>query len=391
MKIIAISLLAVLLVNCHNNGSDTDQPSITSDVQRSMDKHAAEILENPVINAVSIGIYRGGKTYTGHYGELDQGKGNTPTDDTIYEIASVTKTFTGTLAAQAVMDGKISLDDDIRDHLNQDYPKLEFEGKPIRFRHLLTHTSGLPANNRAVQQVANNNKDGLLWKRLYEAERNYSKQAFFDHLGDIRIKVEPGTKFLYSNFATNLTAHILENVYASSYAELLQQYIFDQAGMLDTKLQLNDVEQNRLANGYNGKGELMPHLAIADVLWGAEGGLKSTLPDMLRYIQFQLNQNNPIIAESHRRLHQLDQGYWIGYFWWAIDVDDSLISYRHDGGAIGTRNVLIVYPDIDLGIHVITNNASRSIFPALTKLGEALLEDLKPGNNEHDSKPTVTD
>ena len=351
-------------------------------VRASMEKNAAEILRDPIINSISIGIYKDGKAYTGHYGELDKGQGKTATDDTVYGIASVTKTFTGILTAQAVLDGKLSLDDDIRQYLDDDYPNFEYEGHPIRIKHLITHTSGFPANHKDFEAVLSDDKDGMLWKRMYEAEKNYSKEKFFKDIKDIKITQRPGKTFLYSNLSTNMMGHILEQVYHKSYIDLLEKYIFKPANMKSTKLSLTAADKQNLASGYNPKGVVVPLPPLEKSLWGAEGGLKSTLPDLIKYMEFQLS-DNPAVVESHKRLHKLDDGYWVGYFWWVINIEngintkDGVESYRHDGGNQAIRNVFIVYPEYQLGMSLITNVSAPHAFDELTKLGQKLLEDLK--------------
>jgi len=347
-----------------------------------MERHASTILENPVVNAISIGVYRGGVAFTGHYGELDPGAGNRPTDATIYEIASVTKTFTGTLVAQAVLDGKFTLDTDVRELLAGDYPNLAFEGEPVRIRHLITHTAGLPANNKPLEDLSGDNADGTLWREIYEAEKGYTKAAFLEDLKTVELTTKPGTDFLYSNVSANLMGHILERVYGKTFGELLDEKVFSRAGMTETWLHLPNDEETRLAGGYNGEGLSMPRLPLADTLWGAEGALKSTLPDMMRYAESQLDDERPLVQELRQKFKKLDDGYWIGYFWWVVDVEDvvqgAIESYQHNGGAIGTRSVFLVYPSYDMAIYVVTNNASETIFPALSALAEALLGDLRP-------------
>lgn len=376
-----LSLVSVAML--FFSGSCATQDDETSRLVRiSLEKNAAEILKDPMINSLSIGIYKDGKAYTSHYGELSKGQGNTATDNTIYGIASVTKTFTGILTAQAVLDGKLRLDDDIRKYLNDDYPNFEFKDHPIRIKHLITHTSGFPANHKNFEDVPFDNEDGMLWKRLYEAEKNYSKEKFFKDIKDIKITQQPGTKFLYSNLSSNMMGHILEQVYNKSYAELLEQYIFGPAGMKSTKLFLSSAEKKKLASGYSPKGIVTQIPPLEESLWGAEGGLKSTLPDLIKYMKFQLS-DNPAVVESHRRLHKLDDGYWMGYLWWVINIEngintkDGVESYRHDGGNAAIRNVFIVYPEYQLGMSLITNVSAPHAFDELTKLGQRLLEDLK--------------
>jgi len=119
MKIKFLLILSILIFsNCKKSDKKAVSKHIDK-VQMSMDKNADSLLLDSKINAVSIGVYKDGKKYTSHYGELDKGKGNTPSDNTIYEIASVSKTFTGVLVANAVLEGKLALEDDIRKYLKK--------------------------------------------------------------------------------------------------------------------------------------------------------------------------------------------------------------------------------------------------------------------------------
>lgn len=353
--------------------------SIGKAVHEIINRHAAISLQDSVIDALSIGIYINGVSYTKHYGELDQGKGNAPTNQTRYEIASVTKTFTGTLAAKAVLAGKIRLNDPIQQYLPQgyDFSNLQFEGTAITIQHLLTHTSGLPANNKGSDQFPENLSELEHAQRYLENEKRQTKALFFQYLSEIVLDTFPGTSFTYSNFGTNVMAAILEEVYGSPFQDLIQQHVIQTAHLKSTTFHLNDEEMPLLANGYNGSGEQMPFLPLANTLWGAEGGLKSTLPDLLQYMQFQLNQQNLLVREAHRKLYEIDTDYWIGYFWWSIENLNHDLHYRHDGGAMGTRNIMLIYPEANIGISIITNKATAGVFENLSTLGYDLYNDLK--------------
>ncbi|REM95993.1 class A beta-lactamase-related serine hydrolase, partial [Mycobacterium tuberculosis] len=98
----------------------------------------------PLLHSASIGVVYRGKEFIRHRGDMEAGKPGPPTDATLYEIGSLSKTLAGTLMANAVRDGKLGLDDDVRMYLQGDYPNLQYQGDPIRIRHLLSHTSGLP-------------------------------------------------------------------------------------------------------------------------------------------------------------------------------------------------------------------------------------------------------
>ncbi|RNL91313.1 class A beta-lactamase-related serine hydrolase [Sinomicrobium pectinilyticum] len=127
----------------------------------------------------------------------------------------------------------------------------------------------------------------------------------------ITIDTVPGFKYGYSNIDTELIAHILENVYGETYEDLLKKYIWDVAGMPDTRINLTEEQRSRLANGYGETNKLVPHMANS--LWGAAGGLKSTVPDMIRYMKFQLDESNPLIRKSHEVIYD-NKGMKLAYY-----------------------------------------------------------------------------
>lgn len=79
-----------------------------------------------------------------NYGTVKKGEHILPTSNTYYEIGSIIKTFTSRLLAKAVVDKKVSLDDDVRKYLQGDYANLQYKNHPIRLRDLASYTSALP-------------------------------------------------------------------------------------------------------------------------------------------------------------------------------------------------------------------------------------------------------
>lgn len=354
------------------------------EIQKLIEGYAADFLNRSVAHSVSIGIYQKGSVFTHHQGPLDPIIGTQPTNDTIYEIASVSKTFVGILAAKAVLDGKLALDADIRTYLNDAYPNLEVDGEPVRVRHLVTHTSGFPEDHLDLFSTVAKVAENQAWQAQFIAEKNYSKQKFFKDLKQLRLKTKPGLVFRYSNLSTNMTAYLIERVYGKPFEQLVKTLILDKANMNQTHMNLKPQDMARLANGYNDEGTLMPPLPLGYTLWGGEGALKSTVPDMIEYMRFVLDARRPEIKEAQRRLFKLDDGYWMGYFWWVINLrngvnhKDGVKTIRHDGGAIGTRNVFRVYPNHQVGIWVVSNMSSPAVTEALTKLSYDLFEAVSP-------------
>src|ERR1700761_312738 len=124
-------LLAVLSLAALNGYAQVDPDTIAG--------NAAKILTDgqPKVE-LSVGIIMNGKTYEYSYGSA--------TGKTIFELGSITKTFTTFLLAQAVVEKRIRLADDIRKYLKEDYPNLEYKGKPIALVNLADWTSSLPNN-----------------------------------------------------------------------------------------------------------------------------------------------------------------------------------------------------------------------------------------------------
>lgn len=362
-----------IVVNCDKN-IEIYSDSIGKSIKRIVDYHANETLEDSLINSLSIGLYINNVSFIFHYGELTRGKGDMPSNQTIYEIASVTKTFTGTLASKAVLEGRINLDDDIRKHLSNHYPNLQYKGKPIKIRHLLTHTSGLPVHHKDFDSIPLELNEVEFAKRYYEIEKKQAKEDFLKYLARVDIQNVPGSHFLYSNFGTNLMAGILETVYQKPFQELISDEIISKAGMSETSFILTMEQKSRLANGYK-KGKPMPKLPLSKTLWGAEGGLKSTLPDMMKYVRFQF-QDLAMVKESHKKLYEIAEDYYIGYFWWIIENQNNDLHYRHDGGALRVKNVLLIYPESSFGISIFTNETANSVNQQLSKLSSAIYKDL---------------
>lgn len=366
-------IFGATIISCNTQSKNITNRRIDP-IRFTIEKNAHSLLIDPKINSVSIGIYKDGDVYTGHFGELDRGIGNKPTDRTIYEIASVSKSFTGTLVAQAVLDKKINLDDDIRKYLDGDFQNLEFDNNPIKIKHLITHTSGLPRSLPKSIDALFENIDEKLPFRIYDVEKKYNKTLFFSDLQRITIDAIPGTSFNYSNADTELMAYILEKVYEMTYDHLLQKFICKTAGMTDTKVNLSSEELTRLANGYGETNKLVPH--FANSLWGAGGGIKSTTADLIKYMKFQLDSNNRAATESQQLLFSKND-IQMGYLWPIINNSEYGIYYNIHGGAFGTQNLFLVIPKYKLGISIITNQSGPDTHGKLLNLLNDLLTDIK--------------
>ncbi|HEU4609625.1 MAG TPA: serine hydrolase domain-containing protein, partial [Chitinophagaceae bacterium] len=158
---------------------------------------------------LSIGIVEKGATHFYNYGETQAGNKQLPDKHTIFEIGSTTKSFTGILLGQAILDKKIQLDRDIRDYLKEPYPNLSFRGTPIRIRDLANHTSG-------ITRIFPN-----MWQRAAYDSLNplqdYNRELLYEGLHQMKMDTLPGKIYSYSNMAVALLGTILEDAYRQDY------------------------------------------------------------------------------------------------------------------------------------------------------------------------------
>lgn len=338
-----LALISTATFGQNKNNSDAFIYSV-------IDKNAETLLKNSKAYSVSIGILKDGKIYTKHFGEIDQGKGNKADNNTYFEIASVTKVMTGYLLAQAVVDKKVNLNDDIRKYLNESYPNLEYNGKPITFKDLISYQTALPSVLPDDREIMKTFDDSTTFK-LVELSKNYTKSDFLRDLKTVKLDTLPGTKYLYSNSSLELTGLMLENIYGKPFEKLLKENLWSKLNMNHTKFTLDSNE--KLANGYNTNHVLMPN--FASQLWGSAGlHTKSTLGDLMQFLKFELENQNKTVMESQRNIENSKEN-WFGYFWDSIFVSEfGKYAYKH-GGAYGNQVMFSLFPEQNIGVCLVVN------------------------------------
>ncbi|WP_188598659.1 serine hydrolase domain-containing protein [Polaribacter pacificus] len=368
-KLLSISIFTLLFISCQTKPTLATITSLNP-IEYSMDNAAKLILENPEINSISIGVYKDKNTFTKYYGEIDTGVGNTANDHSIFEIASVTKTFTAYITAQAVLDGKLSLDDDLRKYLDGAYYNLEFDNRPILIKDIVTHTTGIQRAD--FSKVLSKMFSIDITEQERKAITDYSKKDFIEDLQHYQHKTTSGKVYDYSGFvAPELLAMVLERVYKKPYSELLEELILKKAQMQHTTMRVAKEDEKYVLNGYtNNNLKVAP---LQTPLTGAGGGLKSTVPDLLKYIEFLLDKDNKVVKEMRRPLfydENEDEEY--GYFW-MVNGDDLML---HNGGTGGSTNWLILLPNLDSGFTVSFNYNGDRAGDLINTIASFLISDL---------------
>ncbi|SDE63199.1 CubicO group peptidase, beta-lactamase class C family [Mucilaginibacter pineti] len=301
----------------------------------SVDSAAREYYRNPNAQGVAIGFIQNGRRYAYFYGELSP--------DHLLEIGSITKTFTGTLLAQAVLDKKVALSDDIRKYLTGDYPNLAYNGTPITLQDLANHTSRLPELPDDIGTQPGFNP--------LAPEKDYDSVLFYAALHRVKLDTLPGYKYNYSNFGISLLGHILERVYGQSYASLLKKYITGPFAMKHTFYELNAQQQNRMAIPHGENGRRIPFQE--EGMFGPAGDIHATLGDMLIYLDQQIRETAPAVKLSH----QPTAGN-VGLAW-GVRHTGTYRDIQHNGSTIGFTAHLSAFPELNSGCVILTNSKAN--------------------------------
>jgi CubicO group peptidase (beta-lactamase class C family) len=220
-----------------------------------------------------------GLTWFHGYGLADVAAKTPITEDTVFRIASLTKTFTGVAVMQLWEQGLVDLDAPANDYLRTfrlvpTKPNLS----PATARHLLTHTAGIGYWRRLSD---------LLQPGVGSGDRarpsGAPPLAQYYRRG-LPVEVEPGTKWAYSNHGFAALGQIVEDVTGQPLDRYLRDRIFDPLGMEHTDLIRSDRVRPHLATGYVLRSRGLKQVADREVPTLGSGGMYSTTTDIARYV-----------------------------------------------------------------------------------------------------------
>ncbi len=245
----------------------TPIPAIQDDLLKAeIDQHANDFLKETRNPALSIGVVKRDpitgqlKVMLLNYGFMSKDTKQPITSDTVYEIGSVTKVFTGILLAEAINNGKFNLNDPLQNYLPTGIQAPSYEGTPITLANLATHRSSLPRDFGSDDM-----------------------QELYNWLNKLRIDHVPGSEYAYSNVGYELLGDILAQNIGKDFGTLEFEGLSKPLGMLDTTEALSSDQEDRLAQGYDYYGSGAPYFPQSGAM-GPAGYLHSTLNDMARFL-----------------------------------------------------------------------------------------------------------
>ena len=336
--------------------------STPRDPVEAMNEEVRDLFSSSGMTALSIALVNEDVVSTYHYGEFSDG--SLPSDDTIYDIGSITKTHTGLILAQAVSDGLIGLDDPISQYLDAIPSKaLTYQGAEITVRHLATHTSGLPTDLACADTNLTPNEKLICYNDHDDAD-------LVRVLSEYKAQNMPGIKYKYSNSGIRILGIILESLYGKNMEQLLQDVVFKSTGQIETYAYLPEGKRVLWRRGVHENGLPTPD---GSGYFNAAGGLKATVPDMARYTSFYFNGDNLLAKKALTLLAGEENGLGRAYIWNTYRLT-SEGQYYHGGGTFGSSAWISIYPEEKLGIFLVTPYASSSGQEELNMLANEIIE-----------------
>lgn len=268
--------------------------------------------------------------------------------DSVFEIGSITKTFTGTMLAKLVYDGKISKDDPVKNFLPITLKQSSLNGQEMTLVQLANHTSGLPF------EPANVRNDDKYPFDQYAPYKNYSTERLYDYLSrQLVLQSTPGEKRLYSNLGGGLLGHILTLITKKTYEELMFETICKPLGMSSTFVELTSDRECRMVHGRYPNSNVLPFgNGDCGALTGC-GGIKSSVKDLVKYLRANMTDTTYFYL-AQKPTKQFDE-HFSGALGWAPYSERGMHHQGAYGATPGYTCGMIFERNTRVGVVVLTN------------------------------------
>lgn len=371
--IIAILLSASLVASAQTAAAQSSK----------LDKLAAELepeirramIEGRIPSATVALVADGRVMWAGAYGYSNQWARTPATTDTVYLIGSTFKTMSSMALLQLMEQGKFKLDDRVSDYLTEFKIQYEDAKKPVTFRHLLTHTSGMPADFGPFP----------VWgETVPPSMEEYLKKS-------LKVTEVPMEKVVYSNMAYTLIGYLVQKFSGVPFKQYIRENIFKPLEMTSTDFEPRQNMEERLSIPYvyDATNGHTPAVRLKASVWPA-GLVYGTIHDQANWLIANLNGGvfkgkRLISAEAFEQMmtRQYDkfkgpvENIWgnetagFGLTWWA-QVRNGDRYFAHSGSVPGYTAFLLGNRDKKLGFAILTNG--NRAHPHLFKLADKAID-----------------
>ena len=290
------------------------------------------------------------------------------TPDTVFRIASMTKSFTALSILKLRDEGKLSLDDPVARYVPAaaELPYPTKDSPALTIRHLLTHSEGFPEDNPwGDQQLARSEETMNAWIRA-----------------GIPFSNSPGMAYEYSNFGFAILGQVVAKASGKHYDDYVHKQILEPLQMLDTTFEASEVPRDCVAHGYRWEDNTWKsEPPLGHGAFGAMGGLWTSARDLARYVGFLMSafpprdgpERGPVTRSSVREMQQVGRSQPasafrrtvdaplelnVGAYGYGLGVSQSCrfgVSIAHGGGLPGYGSLMRWLPEYGVGLIAMGN------------------------------------
>lgn len=266
----------------------------------------------------------------------------TLTDDTVFEIGSVTKTMTAFLVADLIEQGKWSLDDPIAKHLPPGTAVPRQGERQITVRDLVTHTSALPGLPSRMKVTQPDNPYA-----------NLTEKDLLDSLGDVKLSRPIGSQPEYSNFGMMVLSLAVARAYGNDFEAALKTKLFEPLGM-KTAYVAKPPKGAVVALGHTPAAQRTSAWTVTPNLAGV-GMVRASLNDMIRYAQAQTGlMDTPLLKTMQLTQQPLMRGFGMN---WLVQTVQGRTLIGHEGGTGGFSSAVSFEPAAKRAVVILTDTA----------------------------------
>jgi len=368
-KYIILSIILVLFLSCTSISiKKTDSlDSIIADCEKQFNKKTGKSIPGAVIVFIENGeIY-----YQKAFGYKDKNTREAMSIDTIFQVASISKTVFALTVMKLVQDRIINLDNPINSYLSRwNLPDSKYDKNEVTPRRILAHTAGLSTSGYGGY------KPGT---QLPSIEQSLSKGIY-----SVKLKRNPGEKWEYSGGGYTVLQLAIEEKLGQELSEYTKVNVFKQMGMINSSYVYESSMNDKLAKPYNSMGVQIPNYLYTET---AAAGLYTTALDLAKMIIEIMNCNNDtgnnlIINKELLELMMtpeinIGKNELMGMGLFICDVGNGIKTYGHSGGNRGWKAHFEFAPEKNNGIIILTNGDSgrnRLINPLLSAWKEYIIK-----------------
>lgn len=373
VKKILTAVAAIVIAFASGHSAAAAQAQVQSeDVNASVDEVVQQRMEDGGMVGVGAAIIVDKKiVWMNGYGFADKEHAIAFTPDTVMNIGSISKTFTGAALMRAVQEGKVSLDEDINSYLPFKVINPHFPDQPITLRHLATHTSGIldrPSVYESTYHYGGDTPEALgdfLQSYFARDGKHYSNDNF--------LRTKPGTHREYSNIAAGLAGYIVELAVGEKLNVYTRRHIFAPLQMSNSGWFLSEIPPAKHARLYVAQGARIP-IPLYEGTTYPDGGVRTSVSDLAKFFIALLNDgkyggarilDKKSVDEMLRFQYtsankpenvnlQGEDSVNSGIFW-ATKFDVTKIG--HNGSDPGVRTIMLADPNKDIGVILFTNTS----------------------------------